>query len=188
MSCSPALILLFIFWLPINAVSQEQQTVLLFSHQAKDKFRYLEEGKRIQYRLAGDEKKHRGRISDIGASSMTVNGVVVPYQDVAMIRAFPIGMSVARISGAVLVSAGAVLFATGLVILIQGLGSDGCTLFFSLVVSAVFGAGGLALGILGGIPLLIGGKKFEIPEKWKLQAATLNKGGRQKTLEPILTE
>ncbi len=98
----------------------------------------------------------------------------------------PIGLKLAKISGGILTGAGGLLTAFGIYMIISGLSSNECGAFFAVVIGAAVGITGLAVVIIGGIPLIISGKKFDLEKKWNLGTAYLVREGRKKTLEPIL--
>lgn len=115
-----------------------------------------------------------------------MNGQEYLLTEINNVRTNPIGLKIAKISGGVLTGGGGLLTAFGVYLIIAGFSLNECGAFIAVALGAAFGIGGLAVVIVGGIPLLIGEKKFELETKWNLGTAYLVREGRKKTLEPIL--
>ncbi|MFC2114399.1 hypothetical protein ACFLRI_03525, partial [Bacteroidota bacterium] len=161
----------------ISQVDNSTDTILVFTHKSKKKQKFVKNGKKITYWLVGYGNKNKGRLQHITDSTVVINGNEYLFSDFSKIGVKSTGLRIIQTSGKVVLITGTLVTSLGAYFIYYSYNYSnpntdecneacqaGCLLFGGIALTA---AGGVCI-IVGAIPLLIAGKKFDLEEKWDM--------------------
>lgn len=146
-------------------------TILLLTHKEKGKTKYLVKGKKITHWKKVDGAKNKGRLEGIKENKLLIDGVEYDFEDFKQIRAKSSGLKVIQISGKVVMATGTLVTVLGGYWIFYGYsiaGSDACGSGILIVFGVLAASVGIASVIIGSIPLLFSGKKFDM-DLWDME-------------------
>lgn len=148
-------------------------TILLLTHAEKGKTKFIKEGKKIKYWLVEGNEKNKGRLERINDSSLVINGIEYQFTDLTKLRSKSTGLKLVQVSGKVVLVSGAIITSLGAYIIYYASvnvdpNNDCCSDAAALFIGGFFAVVGTITIVVGAIPLLISGKKFDL-EKWDMQ-------------------
>ncbi|PKP03622.1 MAG: hypothetical protein CVU11_07710 [Bacteroidetes bacterium HGW-Bacteroidetes-6] len=163
-----ALLVLIAISLAFSCFSQQPDYVIkLVSKKDPEKVRYIYEGKRVKV-YTRSEDVYAGKILIVDDSSIQVNEVVVPVDNIPKIRGNSTGLVFAKIGGGLLGIFGLLTFAGGTTMIIEGFTEQSLASIILVPLGIAFSALGV-IEVLGGTSLaLVNGKKYDLENDWDM--------------------
>jgi len=181
-------ILLITYLISFSQNETKEVTVLMLNHASKDKHKIIQEGKKVKIWIKEDAKV-KGIMDSIGTSSIIIEDIEYDLSDIWKLSAKTTGLKVLNASGYVLLGTGTLITGFGGYLIyyayaITDPSKDACNegigdvilVTFGVVIAAV-GAGTL---IIGAIPALITGPKYNLEKKWQLEITTVEQKVKRK--------
>ena len=148
--------------------SQETEyAIKLVKKSNPDKVRYIEQGRRMKV-YTNDNTEYAGRVYIPSDSTIRIDAITLPADQIPKIRGNSTGLMVSKIAGGVLGAAGLAVFIMGSIILIDGLNPDVWAEIFLIPVGMVIAGTGALATIAGGSVLFVNGKKYDLRDKWDM--------------------
>lgn len=172
------ILLIGIFLFSNNLFSQEKKIdlsakklVILTDKTKTKKVKFLKDNKKIVYKILGDDKKKRGKLHIINDSLIAIDTNKVLLSSLTMIGGRSVGLKTAKIVGGTVMAAGVAMSTIGVIIYIQSQskGNTGCETAIGEIIGAFMFAGGTVIILIGGIPLAIKPKHFDLVNKWDIK-------------------
>ncbi len=156
------------------------EKVLLLHKKSNNKYRYFKEGKRLKIWLKqSPDVKIKGRIETINDSTIVFKGRALRPDEIYKIRGHSTAAIVSKIVGGAVMVLGGVTTTGGILMIVDAKNSNDCGAPIVYAFGVVFTAIGTTGMLVGGIPFLIGGKKYMLNTgEW--QATIANKIPKKK--------
>lgn len=158
--------------LPVQLTAQnEAESVLLFTHQRKQKTKFIKADTKVIYKLKGSDEKRKGWLQQIRDSSVVISGKEYRTDEFSMMAGKSQGLKAVKILGVVGMVTGAGTSAMGGLLIHEGQNNTSNCLgsFFLVLLGVIFVAGGAVLVLIGMIPLFFRAKRFDLEEDWNMQ-------------------
>ena len=160
-------VLCFLF---VSLAAQTQNNkILLLKHKQKTKFKFIKPGKKVSYWYEDNRNiKNKGRITRIQDSLFFIDGKAIIPEDLSKIAAKTTGHTLASFAGGAVVATGTLISGTGIVLILNSKDDNSCEGTISFVVGVLAAASGAAIIAVGSVPLIIGGKRYDLYHDWDL--------------------
>lgn len=166
--------ILALLTMQVNAQNKKSDSALFIINRNSTKVRLIKENQRIVYKIAGDNKKHHGRIVNFTDTSIYINHSWVKLSDLKMIGISPAGMIFVKAGSGIITLAGAGIICAGIVMWEKANYSDPADLIIVYITGSVLVIAGIIIDIAVSLPKFFSKSKYDLERKYRIEIAKKN--------------
>ena len=147
---------------------QTEYAIKLVKKSNPDKVRYIEQGRRMKV-YTNDNTEYAGRLYIPTDSTLRIDAITLPADQIPKIRGNSTGLLIAKIAGGALGAFGLFVAGVGVAIIVDALQSNnGFAVILLFPVGLIVSAAGVGGTLIGSSVLFVNGKKYDLRDKWDM--------------------